>query len=329
MPRKKNEMPRTKERLHFWWSGIRQELSSWSSAQQRTVKLLKQVENGIPDDIQARLDYYVKRSSPFAYNAQIYLGSLSWGYREMYYIDLMRVAKGFGKRFRINTEFEVVVEIPPIATVLRTRPLTGNHDNSILFPLNRFRHFYFPEDPVAWDQKIPFMAWRGRANGQPPRIELLKRYHDHAEHNIGHRVKTDSYPGYKDFMSVQDHMKYRYIPAFEGFNEATSLKWIMNSGSVPVCHPMRYEGWFMEGRLEADVHYIETRHDLKDLDEKLDWYNRHPEQAQAIVKNANAWTKQFQNQECEDLIATLVLLRYAKLTRNNIPKALTPYLDLV
>jgi hypothetical protein len=48
---------------------------------------------------------------------QFYLGRLSWGYREMYYIDLMRVAKGFGKRFRINTEFEILVKVPPIAII--------------------------------------------------------------------------------------------------------------------------------------------------------------------------------------------------------------------
>lgn len=173
------------------------------------------------------------------------------------------------------------------------------------------------------------MAWRGRSNERPPRIKLLERYHDHSDQDIGHIREQHPHPGVKPFLSSFDHMKYRYIVAFEGVNEATNLKWVMGTNSIAICHPMEYEGWYMEGRLKPGIHYVEVRHDLADLDEKLSHYESHPEEAKAIVRNANKWAAKFKEPEREDLIATLVLLRYAKLTNNNMPSHLREYLDLV
>ena len=124
-------------------------------------------------------------------------------------------------------------------------------------------------------------------------------------------------------------MRYRYLIAFEGVKEATNLKWVMGSNSVAICHRMAFEGWYMEGRLKPGVHYIEVRQDLADLDEKIAYYEANPDAARAIVKNANTWAAQFADPAHEDLIATLVLLRYAKLTRDNMPRHLRAYQDLV
>lgn len=329
MFKRQTEMRRTYERLAFWFDGVLREVRPYSAAMRRTQKLLQRVGDGVPADIMDRVDYYAKRREPFGYLAHVEVGNLSWGNRDMYYFDLMRVAKGFGKRFALNPIFEIVKEVPPMAALVRTRPLAGNHDNSILFPLNRFRHFYFPEDPYAWEDKRGSIAWRGRANGNPARIALLERYHASDKHDVGHIRDTDQHPGLKPFLSVFGHMRHRYIPAFEGVNEATSLKWIMGSNSLAICHPMTYEGWFMEGRLEPGVHYVEVRRDLADLEEKIAHYEAHPEEAKAIVRNANAWVAEFRDAERELLIATLVLLRYAKLTKNNMPEHLREFQDLV
>ncbi len=326
---KKVEMTRPGERYSWWARMAWREFTSYERWMKHTVKMLDSIGSGVPADIQDRLDYYAIQKTPYRYRPPLQLGNLSWRLNEMYYLDLIRVAKGFGKHFRLTTEFLVVPDIPPVPTLLRSRPLAGNPERSILLPYNRFRHFYFPKDPYRWEDKRPGIGWRGRANGQLPRIKLLEKYHDHPEHDVGHIRQKDPHPGYKGFLSVPDHLKYRYIPGFEGVNEATNLKWIFNFNSVALCNDMRYEGWFMEGRLKPDVHFIHVRRDLADLDEKIDWYNRHPEEAQAIVRNANAWAKEFQDEDREDLIATLVLLRYAKLTDRNMPAHLKPYQDLV
>jgi len=326
---KKSEMTRPRERYKWWAQMAWREFTPESWAKARTIRLLETVADGLPDDVQDRLDYYATRKTSYGYRAPLRFGSLSWGTQEMYYLDLMRIAKGFGIHFYLNVDFGVVTDIPPVATLLRSRPVAGDPDRSLLMPFNRFRHFYFPKDPYSWEDKAPGIAWRGRANGQPPRIALLNGYHDNPAHDIGHIREDDPFPGYKGFLSVHDHLKYRYIPGFECINEATNLKWLLNSNSVAICHDMRFEGWFMEGRLQPDVHFIHVRRDLADLDEKLAWYDAHPEEAQAIVRNANAWAQQFQDEDREDLIATLVMLRYAKLTMNDVPGHLAPYLDLV
>ncbi len=328
-PSKKVEMIRPTERYSWWARMAWREFTSYEKWMKHTCQMLESVGAGLPPDILDRVDYYAVKKTPYRYRPPLRLGNLSWKMDEMYYLDLIRIAKGFGKRFRLTTEFHVVVDIPPVPTLLRTRPIAGNPDRSILMPFNRFRHFYFPTDPHLWETKKPAIGWRGRAVGQMPRIKLLERYHDHPEHDIGHIAANEPYPGYKGFMSVQDQMRFRYIPGFEGANEATNLKWIFNSGSVALCHDMRFEGWFMEGRLKPFVHFIRVRRDLADLDEKIDWYNRHPDEAREIVRNANAWAAEFKDEDREDLIATLVMLRYAKLTDTNMPEHLKQFQDLV
>ncbi len=42
----------------------------------------------------------------------------------------------------------------------------------------------------------------------------------------------------------------------------------------------------MEGRLRPGYHYIEVRDDYSDLEEKIDYYIAHPEQAQQIIDHA-------------------------------------------
>lgn len=149
MLKKQTEKRRTEERLGFWMDGIVREFRPYQAAMHRTHKLLDRVAVGVPDDIMDRVDYYIKRRKPFGYRPHVEVGNLSWGKSDIYYVDLVQIAKGFGRGFAMNPIFGVVLDIPPIAAIVRSRPLAGNHDNSILFPLNRFRHFYFPDDPYT------------------------------------------------------------------------------------------------------------------------------------------------------------------------------------
>jgi hypothetical protein len=72
----------------------------------------------------------------------------------------------------------------------------------------------------------------------------------------------------------------------------------------------RYETWFMEGRLEPGKHYAEIADDLGDLEEKILHYENHPEEALAIVRNANAYVGQFRDEAREKLISVLVLYKF-------------------
>ena len=51
----------------------------------------------------------------------------------------------------------------------------------------------------------------------------------------------------------------------------------MSSNSVAVMPRPKYESWFMEGRLQPGVHYIEIKDDYSDLEDKIQYYSTHVE----------------------------------------------------
>ena len=91
----------------------------------------------------------------------------------------------------------------------------------------------------------------------------------------------------------------------------------MSSNSIAIIPRPKYESWFMEGPLQGGVHYIEIKDDYSDLEEKIRYYSTHPEEAKAIIRNAQAFVDQFRDKEREELISLLVLEKYFRHTRQN------------
>ncbi|MNN38044.1 hypothetical protein D3C81_1520190 [compost metagenome] len=71
-----------------------------------------------------------------------------------------------------------------------------------------------------------------------------------------------------------------------------------------------YETWFMEGTLLPDYHFICIKNDYSDLEEKLQFYIDHPDEAETIVKQANAYVKLFMDQAQEEFVSLHVLKKY-------------------
>lgn len=274
--------------------------------------------NDVPREVLDRVDYYNKQSKKFKKPPQFPIGDMSLSETsrngKLYYIDFMRYAHGFGPNFKVNIEYGDVTAIPSCPSIVKSRPIKGTNENSILLPLNRLRHFHFPTDKTIWDQKYPYAVWRGVLNNQKPREAAVQLYGDHAQHNIGQIHKVEGFAPPKQWLSISDQLKYRYVLSLEGNDVATNLKWIMASNSVVLAPEMQFETWFMEGRLQPYVHYIPIRSDLRDLDAMIDYCEKNPKKIQKIIRNAQSWTKQFQNSKQETLIAYLVLQKYAELS---------------
>ena len=77
-------------------------------------------------------------------------------------------------------------------------------------------------------------------------------------------------------MSITEQCRYKYIMSIEGNDVATNLKWIFRSNSVCFMRKPRFETWFMEGRLQPNVHYIELKDDFSDVAEKNCFLRREP-----------------------------------------------------
>lgn len=296
-------------RLQYYLHNIARDSLPQFIFRQRLDHILSKVSRYNPEGITARLQYYNKLSGLFdldsadATVATIPLNS------SMYYYDLKEHARYFPRHFQLSFVFGDVTHVPGKPSFVKSRPIMGDNRNSVLMHLNKPRHFYIPADPVSFDQKMPLAVWRGSLTN-PRRAALVERYATHPSCNVGIVSANPAMQGRKPFMSVAEHMRYRYILSIEGNDVATNLKWILASNSLCMQPRPVYETWLMEGRLEAGRHYVELRDDFTDLEEKIDYYNRHPEETREIIGNAQAFIRQFFDREFEQLISLLVMHKY-------------------
>jgi len=229
-----------------------------------------------------------------------------------YYFDLKIAAKHFGPDRRLRHIFGDVTKVPSEPAIVKSRPIGGDNANSIVMKLDRLRHFYLPKDELVFEDKQPWAVWRGSA-GNPARARLVERFAAHPRHNVG--FSGSPFPPHnKAFLSVREQLAYRYVISIEGIDVATNLKWIMASRSLCMMPQPRFETWFMEGRLNPGVHYVELRDDFADLEEKVAYYNRNPDAAETIIANANRHVDQFRPADRERLVSLLVLQKYFECT---------------
>lgn len=180
--------------------------------------------------------------------------------------------------------------------------------------LNAVRHFYFVKDKQCFDAKKPIALFRGPCH-KPHRKQFVQKCYNLPDTDIGDiKPAHKDQPYYKPPMTIKEHLQYKYIISVEGNDVATNLKWIMNANSLCFMTMPRYETWFMEGRLIPDYHFVLLKDDYSDLNEKIDYYNAHPEKAKAIIANAQAWTEQFKDKQAEKILNLMVLKKYFRLS---------------
>lgn len=266
-----------------------------------------------------RVNYYNKLNQPFAFprplnfDDQLYQGKKSAAYM----LDFKGLIRYFPDEVNFSYWFGDITRVPDFPTFLKSRPIDHStaNANSVLLKLNKIRHYYVVKDRLAFAQKIPRLVWRGKSN-QPDRVAMLKRFYESSLCDVGDTHYPDRRTIYqRPFLSIPQQLQYRYVLSIEGNDVATNLKWIMASNSVCFMRKPRYETWFMEGRLIPDVHYVLLKDDHSDMEEKVRFYNDHPELAMAIVRNANAWVKQFFDESSERLISLMVMQKYFQLSQ--------------
>lgn len=194
---------------------------------------------------------------------------------------------------------------------MKSRPIGDHNARSVVMKLNVLRHYFIPRDRTAFEDKLPTAAWRGGGPRNRRRADFVARWGDHPGFDIAF---ADYRRMPEKFVTVQQLLRHRYLVSIEGNDVATNLKWIMASNSLCLMSRPTMETWFMEGRLQPGVHYVELRSDFEDLAEKVDHYETHPDEACEIVAHANAWVKRFLDGPRERLINLLVLQKYFEMT---------------
>ena len=227
-----------------------------------------------------------------------------------------RFTRYFSPDLLLDKHFGDWTTICETPSIVKTRPLSGDNINNVILNLDKVRHFVFLKDKRTFASKWDKAVFRGAAY-QPHRRRFMEKFFGHPLVDCGNTAEKSDLP--KEWsaplITLYDHLKYKFVISLEGTDVASNLKWVMSSNSVAVMPRPKYESWFMEGRLQPGVHYIEIKDDYSDLEDKIQYYSTHVEEAEAIIRNAHAFVEQFRDKEREELISILVLEKYFRHTK--------------
>ncbi len=236
-----------------------------------------------------------------------------------YYHDAIEIARYFSGEYRWVLVPGDTIHVPQVPSIVKSRPLVENNINSVLLKLDKNRHFLFVNDHKPWSEKRNIAIFRGDLGPYKPNRDLfINRWGGHPMVDAASTNRSEEHPEWqKGKLTIGEHLDYKFIMSLEGNDVASNLKWVMSSNSIAVTPKPKRETWFMEGTLIPNYHYIEVREDFEDLEERLQYYIEHPDEAAAIIHHAHEYVRQFQDAERERLISLLVLKRYFDVTNGS------------
>lgn len=270
-----------------------------------------------------RVDYYCRLQSvtPLTQDkGEIGQFNRNCGYQSVYFFDSYEFVRYFPKHLRWAYRFGDVTTLQPVPSIVKSRPLGDDNQNSVVLNLDKVRHFIFLNDKKRFGEKMNRAVFRGKIYEKPRRIDFCKRWFGDPACDIGEI-------GGKHFvcaewlvpkMTLYDHLDFKFIICLEGNDVASNLKWVMNSNSLAVMPKPTCETWFMEGCLIPNYHYVEIKPDYSDLKERMEYFATHTNEAEAIIAHAHEWCAQFFDKKREQLISLLVLNKYFKMTGQKI-----------
>ena len=302
--------------LYYFWSTLRLYFPIWYK--RKIVKRqIKQCSTKEREHINERIAYYNKLSklAPQPSKDLVYAQQKSRKtHRKVYFLDTMRYYRIFPKGSCLSLLDGDVTTIPNTPTIVKSRPIVNNNQNAVILKLNAIRHFNFINDPLQFSDKKDSAIFRGNNLVPQKRCRrlLLEKFHKHPHIDVGLAELSPQMP--QEWLVTKtpmlEQLKYKFILCPEGNDVATNLKWVMSSNSIAIMNKPKYETWFMEGKLQAGIHYIEVKEDYSNLEEQIDHYIKHPEEAFNILENAHQYIAQFQNKKLENIINYGVINNY-------------------
>ncbi len=230
-----------------------------------------------------------------------------------YWIDAREYLRYFDPELEYRLVIGDVFWVPEEPSLVKARPIAcdGSNAASVLLNLNKVRHFYFPKDPVRFEDKTDTAVFRGKIDGKTGRELFFEKRFGDAGLDIGGTDKKPKRPEWAaPALTVAEQLRHKFILSIEGNDVASNLKWIFASDSLPVMPRPKFETWFLEGALVPGVHYIEIEPDGGDLAEKLALYSSRPDLCAAMNEAEHEWVARFRDPLREKLVSLLVLDRY-------------------
>ncbi|MDF4642773.1 lipopolysaccharide A protein, partial [Vibrio parahaemolyticus] len=104
-----------------------------------------------------RVNYYNKCGQPFAVDSreQSYakIGEFKKTRGWTYFFDTRQVIRYFPSEFTFNYINGDVTHIPNVPSFIKSRPIHGDNQNSVVLKLNQIRHFKFIDDEMSYHDK--------------------------------------------------------------------------------------------------------------------------------------------------------------------------------
>ena len=295
--------------------------------QRQLPGLLKALERR-PDqeEIQRRVNYYNRLTAESPIDRKLWdeqavrLCDQPMTKQKTYYLDAMEYARYFDQELKWLLLYGDITYVPELPTILKSRPLSEDVQNSVLLNLDKVRHFLFVNDQKPWREKKDAAIFRGDLGILKENRNIFMRRFGNGQSPLVDAASTNRWEEHPEWqqekLTIGEHLDYKFIMSLEGNDVASNLKWVMSSNSIAVTPRLTCETWFMEGTLKPNYHYIEVKDDFSDLEERLTYYIAHPEEAEAIIEHAHQYVNQFRDEERERLISLMVLRKYFEITNN-------------
>ena len=298
-------------KLSFYIQGFARGLFPVQSFEKKIDSLYKTVSKEQLKTVEKRVDYYNKISVETLVNhsGTTITDLLKPKTPKAYYFDTYEYARYFPKDLKIDFAFGDVNTILELPKITKSRPINGNNENNILLNLDKARHFVSVKDNLNFSEKKNIMIGRAAVH-QEHRKRFYEKYFHNPLCDLGQVNKNGNQEWIKPKISIGEHLKNKFILSLEGNDVATNLKWIMSSNSIAVSPPLKMETWYMEGTLKPDEHFIGIDENYENLEEKLQYYIDHEDEALEIIRNAKEYRAQFNDKNVENLISLLVLKKY-------------------
>lgn len=283
--------------------------------------LTKSIDDSIPDEKylekhKSEIDYYCKIDQPVFLKQGVKLQDINLFKNSGYTYDLYTSLYPFRKQIKFNFIPGDVTTVPDYPAFVKSRPIEGKNDNSVLLPLDCQRHFRFVNDRIKYADKIDGLVWRGAAY-QEHRLRFLESCSDLNFINAGNTAvqKTGIVPYAQPKMSISEQLNYKFVLSLEGNDVATNLKWIMSSNSVCIMPRPKYETWYKEGTLLPNYHYIEIKDDYSDIEDVFAKYVNNRPFCELIINNAHDFVSNYFSTRTMLKIARAVVVKYSRIVK--------------
>lgn len=306
-------------KLLYYIRGYSQFLVSKQWLRRRRASLLEEARGRRDYEYMlSRVNYYCKLTTPTPLpSSSPILAEHGFGEQKVYFFDTHEFTRYFSDYLRWGFCPGDVTYVPEVPSIVKSRPLVESNENSVVMKLDKVRHFIFVQDNIPYRSKKDKLVFRGKVEGKKIREDFMRLFLDHPMVDAGDVSRYSSLDERwkAEKMTLSEHLDYKFVMALEGIDVASNLKWVMSSNSLAVMPDPTCETWFMEGTLIPNYHYVQIKPDFSDLEERLQYYIDHPDEAEEIIRHAHEYVDQFKDKRREKLISLMVLDKYFRLTQ--------------